>query len=80
VLEERSGIVSASIISARDIPGEEKQALKQNLEQLTGKQVNINFNIDEDIIGGVVTRIGSTVYDGSVKAQLENLKEQLVNG
>lgn len=80
VLEERSGIVSASIISARDIPGDEKQALKQNLEQLTGKQVNINFNIDEDIIGGVVTRIGSTVYDGSVKAQLENLKEQLVNG
>jgi F-type H+-transporting ATPase subunit delta len=80
IIEERSGIVSASITSARDLPGDERSELKQNLERLTGKQVNIEFNIDQEIIGCVVTRIGSTVYDGSVRTQLDNLKEQLVNG
>ena len=80
VLEERSGVVSASITSAREMPADEREGLKRNLEKLTGRRVNINFSIDENIIGGVVTRIGSTVYDGSVRTQLENLREQLVNG
>ena len=47
---------------------------------MTGKQVKLNYNTDENIIGGVVTRIGSVVYDGSVKTQLENLRQELVNG
>jgi F-type H+-transporting ATPase subunit delta len=79
-LEERSGVVSAEIVSARELPDVERSELRTNLEKLTGKKVNINFNIDTELIGGVVTRVGSTVYDGSVKTQLENLKEQLVNG
>jgi F-type H+-transporting ATPase subunit delta len=45
---------------------------------MTGKRVNLNFKIDPEIIGGVVTRIGSTVYDGSVKNQLQKLKEQMI--
>jgi len=80
VIEERSGVVSANVTSARELPEGERTELRSNLERLTGKRVNINFSIDEKIIGGVVTRIGSTVYDGSVKTQLENLKQQLVNG
>src|SRR3982750_3405935 len=80
VLEERSGVVSASITSAREMAANEREGLKRNLEKLTGRKVNINFSIDENIIGGVVTRIGSTVYVSSVRTQLENLKEQLVNG
>ena len=80
VLEERSGVVAADIISARDLPDTERAAFQTNLEKLTGKKVNINYSVDKEIIGGVVTRIGSTVYDGSVKTKLENLKEQLVNG
>ena len=80
VVEERSGRVAASVTSARELSTDQKGELKSNLERLTGKQVQLNFNIDQSIIGGVVTRIGSTVYDGSVKTQLENLKEQLVNG
>ncbi|MGH9821576.1 MAG: ATP synthase F1 subunit delta [Pyrinomonadaceae bacterium] len=79
-LEERSGIVSAEIVSARELPESERTELRSNLEKLSGKKVNINFNIDTELIGGVVARLGSTVYDGSVKTQLENLKEQLVNG
>ena len=80
VLEERSGNVLAKITSARELSESEKAELKRNLEKLTGKQVKPQFNIDNGIIGGVVTQIGSTVYDGSVRTQLENLKEQLVNG
>ena len=80
VIEERSGVVSAIVTSARELPDGERAELRSNLERLTGKRVNINFNIDEKLIGGVVTRIGSTVYDGSVKTQLQNLKEQLIRG
>ena len=78
VLEERSGSVVAEVTSARDLSGAHQSALKANLEKLTGKQVKINFAINPAIIGGVVTRIGSTVYDGSVKTQLENLKEEMI--
>ena len=78
VLEERSGRVAAEVISARDLSEMQKQELRANLEKLTGKQVDLRFAIDPSIIGGVVTRIGSTVYDGSVKTQLENLKQELI--
>lgn len=80
VLEERSGVIAAQITSARPLSDAEKADLQANLNKLTGKNVSPNFEIDENIIGGVITRVGSTVYDGSVKTQLENLKEQLVNG
>jgi len=80
VLEERSGRVSAEVVSARELSEAQKSELRSNLEKLTGKQVQLNFGIDQNIIGGVVTRVGSTVYDGSVRTQLENLREQLVNG
>ena len=80
VLDERKGLVSAEITSARPLSQAEKSELEKSVAKLTGKQVNLNFNIDENIIGGVVTRVGSTVYDNSVKTQLENLKQQLVNG
>lgn len=79
-LEERSGESHASIISARALSDSEKSDFQKTIEKLTGRTVNIRYAIDESIIGGVVTRVGSTVYDGSVKTQLENLKEKLVNG
>lgn len=79
VLEERAGFVAAKIISARPLDDAEKRELKANLEKMTGKRVNLNFDINREIIGGVITTIGSTVYDGSVKTQLQNLKEQMIN-
>ena len=80
VLEERSGIVSANITSARELSEAQKTEVLLNLELLTGKRMNLEFKTDESLIGGMVTRIGSTVYDGSVKTQLQELKQQLVNG
>lgn len=78
VLAERSGFVAARVTSARPLGETEKSELQTNLEKLTGKKVNLTFDVDENLIGGVVTRIGSTVYDGSVKTQLEELKQQLI--
>jgi F-type H+-transporting ATPase subunit delta len=80
VLDERSSVVSAEIVSARELPQNERAAFVSNLEKLTGKKINVNYTIREEIIGGVVTRIGSTVYDGSVRTKLENLRQQLVEG
>jgi F-type H+-transporting ATPase subunit delta len=79
-LAERSGVASAQITSARPLGEAEKSELKTNLEKLTGKKVDLTFETDEKLIGGVVTKIGSTVYDGSIKTQLQQLKEQLING
>ncbi|HEY0428802.1 MAG TPA: ATP synthase F1 subunit delta [Pyrinomonadaceae bacterium] len=78
VLEERSGGVKASVTSARPLSDAEKAELQANLEKLTGKRVSAKFETDENIIGGVIARIGSTVYDGSVKTKLEELKQQMI--
>jgi F-type H+-transporting ATPase subunit delta len=58
----------------------EQARLGQTLEQMTGKQVEFKFNTDPSLIGGVVTRIGSVVYDGSVRTQLQAIKERLKRG
>lgn len=80
VLEERSGVVSAVVTSARELAAGEKTEIEKNLEQKAGQKVGVRFAVDPNLIGGVVTRVGSTVYDGSVRTKLDNLKEQLVNG
>ncbi len=78
VLEERSGLVNGSVTSAHELTDTQKGELKRNLEKVTVKTVNLTYAIDPELIGGVVTRIGSTVYDGSVRTQLEHLREQLL--
>ena len=77
ILDERSGVISAYVISARPLPAETSAALALKLGEITGKKVNLNFATDESLLGGIVTRIGSTVYDGSVRNQLERLGEEL---
>jgi F-type H+-transporting ATPase subunit delta len=77
VLDERSGIVSAQVTTARPVPENSQQALRDKLTQMTGKQVRLSFMTDEELIGGIVTRIGSTVYDGSVRTQLQQVKEKM---
>lgn len=78
VLEERAGLVSAEVTTAAPLTPQQQTALQTQLQTVTGKKVNLNFKIDPEIIGGVVTRIGSTIYDGSVKNQLEQLREKMI--
>jgi F-type H+-transporting ATPase subunit delta len=77
VLDERSGVVSAEVTTARPVPESSQQALRAKLSTLTGKDVRLSFKTDDELIGGMVTRIGSTIYDGSVRSQLELAKEKL---
>lgn len=78
VLEERAGLVSAEVTTAQPLAPEQQIALQTKLQNVTGKKVRLDFKINPEIIGGVVTRIGSTVYDGSVKNQLEQLREKMI--
>ena len=77
ILDERSGIVSAEVTTARPVPQTSQDALLAKLTSMTGKNVRLSFNTDEELIGGVVTRIGSTIYDGSVRNQLQQVKERM---
>ena len=77
VLDERAGMVSATVTTARPIPEDLKSALHDTLTTATGRKVRLNFTTDEKIIGGVVAQIGSTIFDGSVESHLERLAEGL---
>jgi F-type H+-transporting ATPase subunit delta len=79
-LDTRTNIVSAEITTAREISEQEMNMLREKLKAATGKDVRLEFRADPSIIGGVVTRIGSTVYDGSIKNQLSQMKERLKTG
>jgi F-type H+-transporting ATPase subunit delta len=77
ILDERSGVVSAEVTTARPVPQSSQDALRAKLTEMTGKSVRMSFETDEELIGGIVTRIGSTIYDGSVRNQLQQVKERL---
>lgn len=79
-LDERAGVVSADVTTARTLTTTEQENLLNQLQTATGKQVRIHFKIDPEIIGGVVTRVGSLIYDGSIKNQLALMKQQLAKG
>jgi F-type H+-transporting ATPase subunit delta len=77
VLDERSGLVGAEVVSARPVPEATRSLILEQLRQLTGKKVRVTFATDENLIGGIVTRIGSTLYDGSIRNQLQELERKL---
>lgn len=77
ILDERGGVVAAQITTARPIPEELKKTLHDALASATGRTVRLTFATDEKIIGGLVARIGSTVFDGSVENHLERLAASL---
>ncbi len=77
-LDERMGVVRAEVQSAAPLNESQRAVLQQELSRLANKEVRCDFDIDPSLIGGVVARIGSTVYDGSVRTQLETLRERLV--
>jgi F-type H+-transporting ATPase subunit delta len=77
VLDERGGVVSAHVTTARPLPEDMRNTVRDTLAAATGRAVRVSFDTDETIIGGLVARIGSTIYDGSVQSRLERLSEEL---
>jgi F-type H+-transporting ATPase subunit delta len=79
-MQERMGIRQAEIVTARELSGKERDELVAGVGKLAGSRIQANFKLDSSIIGGTVVRIGSTVYDGSVRGRLERLREELLQG
>ena len=77
ILDERGDVVAAHVTTARPIPEELKNSLHETLSAATGRKVRLSYSIDETIIGGLVARIGSTIFDGSVQSQLDRLAAEM---
>jgi len=76
-LDTRLGLAEAQISSARALGDDEKRELESQIEKATGKKVRASYGLDPSLLGGAVVRVGSTIYDGSVKGQLEKIKEAI---
>ncbi len=79
-LDARMGFAEAEITSARELGDPERRVLESQVAKLTGKKVRARFGLDGSLLGGAVVRVGSTIYDGSVKGQLEKIKEVIQAG
>ena len=77
-LNDRQGFAEAQVSSARQLSAPEKQTLEAEIAKLTGKKVRARYEQDPSLLGGAVVQVGSTIYDGSVKGQLEKIREQLM--
>jgi len=76
-LNERFGLADAEVTSARELSDPEKRALEARVGQVTGRKVRARYRTDAKVLGGAVVKVGSTIYDGSIRGQLEKLKEAL---
>ena len=74
-LAERQNVVHAEVTSAEPLSNDRVQAIEQRLAAVTGKRVSMTTRVDKDIIGGVVARVGSTIYDASIATQLKKIRE-----
>jgi F-type H+-transporting ATPase subunit delta len=79
-MQERQGIRSVEIVTARALSEEDRKGLEAGVGKLASAKIQATFKLDASLLGGTVVRIGSTVYDGSVRGRLERLKEALVTG
>jgi F-type H+-transporting ATPase subunit delta len=77
-LNDRQGFAEAQVRTARQLSDQEKQMLEAEIIKLTGKKVRARYEQDATLLGGAVVQVGSTIYDGSVRGQLEKIREQLV--
>ena len=76
-LNARLGILEAEIRAARELDAQERESLVAALERRTGKRIEPAFRVEPGLLGGVVVRIGSTIYDGSVRAGLDRLRARM---
>jgi F-type H+-transporting ATPase subunit delta len=76
-IDEHNGILTAFISSATDLTDDQKDAIRAKLAKLTNKTINMNYTVDESLIGGLVIRIGDRIVDNSVKGKIRNMSKEL---
>jgi F-type H+-transporting ATPase subunit delta len=79
VADEGQGVADVEVTSAFDLNDEDRRELEGQVAKLAGSKVRVAYKQDKALLGGAILKIGSTVYDGSVRGQLEQLKQTLVN-
>jgi len=80
MMDAVSGIITGELITVSELNDERKSAIKARLEEQAGKKLELAFDTDKDILGGIVLKIGDKVMDASLKAQLQILKENIKRG
>jgi F-type H+-transporting ATPase subunit delta len=78
--DQRLGRAQADVIVALPLAADQEKTLKQDLEKLSGKTVTVNVKVDPSILGGAITRVGSTVWDGSLRNHLNQIRESILKG
>ena len=79
VLRQRQGVAEAEVASAAEMSENQKAGLLRTLERLTGKKIEAKYSLEPALLGGAVVRIGDTIYDGSVRKQLNQLRVRLAS-
>jgi F-type H+-transporting ATPase subunit delta len=78
IANDRLGVMQVTISSASELSEAERESVAARFRELTGKQVELEYRIDRELLGGIEAQIGSTVYDGSVRGNLARIREQLM--
>ncbi len=79
ISDEQSGLTEAEIVTVRPLNDQDRAELEAQVARLAGGKVRASYREDASLLGGAVVRIGSTVYDGSIRARLLGLKQKLIN-
>lgn len=77
IANERRGVVQVIVSSASELSAAEREGVAARFRKLTGKQVELEFKIDSELLGGILAQIDSTIYDGTVRGSLARIRQQL---
>jgi F-type H+-transporting ATPase subunit delta len=77
VIRQRQGVAEAEVTSAAELTAPQKKQLQETLERLTGRKIQAKYSLDPALLGGAVVRIGDTIYDGSVRNRLNQMRARL---
>ncbi|MDH3972866.1 MAG: ATP synthase F1 subunit delta [Deltaproteobacteria bacterium] len=78
--DEAAGRVKTEVTIPFKPAGSDEEEIRKGLEKATGKKVIMDISVDPELIGGVVARVGSVIYDGSIRTQLNNIKNNMMKG
>jgi F-type H+-transporting ATPase subunit delta len=76
-IDKGLGFVSADVTSAQELSAEQRQRLEEQIARISGKKARVRYGVDQALVGGVVAKVGSYIYDGSVRGQLDRLRQRL---
>lgn len=76
-INERKGIVTARVTASSPLSPQELKSLEDKIAEITGKSVNVELQTDANLLGGIVVQVGSTIFDGSIRTQLSEMRRRL---